>query len=39
LNNGQQIIMRRLAEAETNNSNDAFLEMKKTYERILGRSK
>jgi hypothetical protein len=39
LNNGQQIIMRRLAEAETNNSNDAFLELKKTYERILGRSK
>jgi len=37
LNNGRQIILTRLSEAETNGSNDSFRELKKTYERILGR--
>lgn len=37
LNNGRQIILRRLSQAETNGSNDSLLELKKTYERILGR--
>lgn len=37
LDNGRQNILRRLAEAETNGSNDSLLELKKTYERILGR--
>jgi len=37
LNNGRQLILRRLSEAETNESNDSLLELKKTYEKILGR--
>lgn len=37
LNNGRQIILRRLLEVETGGSNDSFLELKRTYERILGR--
>lgn len=38
LNNGRQNVLRRLSEAETSGSNDGLLELKKTYERILGRS-
>ena len=39
LNNGRQNVLRRLAEAETDGSNDSLLALKKTYERILGRFK
>lgn len=39
LNNGRQNVLRRLSEAEANGTNDSFLELKKNYERILGRTK
>ena len=37
LNNGQQTVLRRLSEAEATNSNESFVEMKESYERILRR--
>lgn len=35
--NGRQSVLRRLSEAESDGSNDSLLELKKTYERVLGR--
>ncbi len=34
---GRQSVLTRLSEAESNGSNDSFLRLKKTYERILAR--
>ena len=37
LSDGRQSVLKRLSEVEADGSNDGFLELKKTYERILAR--
>lgn len=37
LSNGRQSVLTRLSEAESDGSNESLLELKKTYDRILGR--